>query len=38
MKICPADGLWTPDNILISVDLPAPLSPSKQQAMPPEST
>ena len=30
MRICPLVGLWTPDMVLMNVDLPAPLSPSRQ--------
>ena len=30
----PLSGVWTPDRILISVDLPAPLSPSTQVTSP----
>src|SRR4051794_25751119 len=30
MTISPSDGVYTPERVLISVDLPAPLSPSRQ--------
>ena len=30
MRIRPLVGLWTPDMVLMKVDLPAPLSPSRQ--------
>ena len=30
IKICPLVGLWTPAMVLMKVDLPAPLSPSRQ--------
>src|SRR5450432_1404041 len=29
MRISPLSGRWTPDRILINVDLPAPLSPTR---------
>src|SRR5579872_1001242 len=29
IRISPWSGLWTPERILISVDLPAPLSPTR---------
>src|ERR1700758_3758995 len=32
--ISPRFGRWTPDKILISVDLPAPLSPTKPHTSP----
>src|SRR5947209_12655474 len=32
--IVPVSGLWNPDRILISVDLPAPLSPSRPSTSP----
>ena len=34
ISIAPEVGLWTPDRILISVDLPAPLSPSRHSTSP----
>ena len=34
MSSSPLSGAWTPDRILISVDLPAPLSPSTQVTSP----
>ena len=34
MAIVPADGAWTPETILISVDLPAPLSPTSATISP----
>ena len=34
ISIVPEVGLWTPERILISVDLPAPLSPSRQSTSP----
>ena len=33
-RISPSSGVWTPDSVLISVDLPAPLSPSRQWTSP----
>ena len=34
MNSSPLSGAWTPDRILISVDLPAPLSPSTHVTSP----
>ena len=33
-RMVPLLGWWNPDRILISVDLPAPLSPSRQTTLP----
>src|SRR5436190_23630535 len=33
-KSCPASGFWKPQMIFISVDLPAPLSPSRPRTSP----
>src|SRR5919197_5909785 len=34
MHICPESGFWKPQMIFISVDLPAPLSPSSPRTSP----